>query len=292
MSDNTPQLIADTACKVGENPLWHPFERRFLWLDIPTGTIYQYDPATGTYRVFYEVGEMTGGFTVQTDGALLLFGVGGQVRRLHAGTLTTVIESIPGEEHNRFNDAIADPEGRVYSGTMPVSSASKSGRLYRIETDGRYTAVLDGIQLSNGMAFSPDLTTFYHTDSPARTITAFDYDRATGDLSNPRLFTRLPEEHGVPDGMTVDAEGYIWSANWDGWRLVRYDPQGQVEREVRFPAKKVSSVIFGGDDISDIYATTAGGDNRAENGEHAGGVYRLRLGISGRPEFLSAIGTA
>jgi D-xylonolactonase len=283
----TPELIVNYACHTGENPLWNPFDKQVYWLDIPVGTIFRYDPATGAPEVFYQ-GAVMGGFTLQSDGSLLLFGVGGAVRHLYRGAVTTLIESLPGEEGNRFNDVMADPAGRVLCGTMPYTPGSESGSLYLLERDGLIRKLRDSIQLSNGMGFSPDLKTFYHTDSVVRTITRFDYDAATGDIANPQLFAQRPPEQGVPDGLTVDAEGFIWSAVWNGSRLVRYDPDGRIEREVPFPVRKVSSLTFGGDDYSDIYVTTAGGDNPAENGALAGALFRLRLGITGRPDFLSA----
>jgi len=240
-------------------------------------------------EVFYGGGAVTGGFTLQEDGSLLLFGVAGRVSRLHQGTLTTLIESLPGEEDNRFNDVIVDPSGGVLCGTMPYSDKSKSGSLYRLAPDGSMTKVWENILLSNGMGFSPDHKTFYYSDSRAHTVTQFAYDAASGTISHPQNFVTLAADDGDPDGLTVDAEGFIWLAVWDGSRLVRYDPSGSIEREITFPVKKVSSLTFGGDDTRDIYITTAGGDDLSANGELAGALFRLRLEILGTPEFLSRI---
>jgi D-xylonolactonase len=120
-------------------------------------------------------------------------------------------------------------------------------------------------------------------------IYLFDYDQETGSISNQQVFVTTPKNEGVPDGMTVDAEGYIWSARWDGNCLVRFDPSGKEERRIEFPAKKVSSLTFGGDDLTDIYVTTAGGDNKPEEGAGAGALFRLNLGIQGAAEFSSQI---
>ena len=129
----------------------------------------------------------------------------------------------------------------------------------------------------------------YYTDSPTREIYVFDYDRATGAIANQRVFVRTPADEGVPDGLTVDAEGYVWSARWDGGILARYTSDGEEVMRIPFPARKVSSVTFGGPDYADIYVTTAGGDKKAEEGAGAGALFRLRLGIQGKPEFLSRI---
>jgi D-xylonolactonase len=282
-----PDLIADYACITGEGPLWHPLEKRLYWLDIPQGRIFRYDPATGRHEICHQADEAIGGLTIQADGALLLFMARGAVRRWHNGVLETIIEEIPQERNSRFNDVIADPEGRVFCGTMPTEH--RLGRLYRLDPDGTLTQVLDAVDISNGMGFSPDLRYLYHTESQARTITRFDYDQTTGELANRRVFVEIPPGEGVPDGLTVDAEGYVWSARWGGSRLVRYTPEGEEERRIRFPANKVSSVTFGGSDLTDIYVTTAGGDDKAENGPGAGALFHLNLGIQGRPEFFSRV---
>jgi D-xylonolactonase len=282
-----PELIADYACVTGEGPLWHPDEQRLYWVDIPKGRLFRYEPASGRHEQCLE-GEALGGFTIQADGALLLFMARGAVKIWRAGELTTVIDEIPDERSTRFNDVIADPVGRVFCGTMPT--AERPGRLYRLDPDGTLTKLLDGIGCSNGMGFTLDRRQMYYTDSTAREIYLFDYDQATGAITNRRVFARNAPEEGMPDGMTVDAEGYVWSARWDGGCLVRYAPDGTEERRIAFPARKVSSVTFGGPDYTDIYVTTAGGDNKAAEGWGAGALFRLNLGIRGLPEFRSRIG--
>lgn len=282
-----PELIADYACATGEGPLWHPREGRLYWVDIPNGRMFRYTPSLDTHEQCYE-GEPVGGFTVQADGALLLFMTKGAIKIWREGELTTVIDEIPDERDSRFNDVIADPAGRVFCGTMPTES--RLGRLYRLDIDGTLTRILDDIGCSNGMGFTPDRKEMYYTDSTRREIYLFDYDQGSGAITNQRIFIQTPENEGIPDGMTVDAEGYIWSARWDGSCLVRHAPDGSEDRRVHFPAKKVSSVMFGGKDYMDIYVTTAGGNNKEENGPGAGGLFRVRQGIRGVPEFPSRIG--
>jgi D-xylonolactonase len=283
-----PELIADYACKTGEGPLWHPDEGRLYWVDLQRGHLYRYDPATGVHEQVYDnPDEVIGGFTIQADGSLLCFMSRGAIKVWHAGELTTLVDEIPVERESRFNDVIADPEGRVFCGTMPTKS--QLGRLYRLDTDGTLTQVLDGIGVSNGLGFTLDRKQMYYTDSPKHEIYLFDYEQATGDITNRRVFVRTQGE-GAPDGMTVDAEGYVWSARWDGGCLVRYAPDGSEERRITFPAKKVSSVTFGGPDYTDMYVTTAGGDKKAEEGPGAGALFRLGLGIRGVPEFRSRVG--
>lgn len=284
-----PELIADYQCRVGEGVLWHPLEKQIYWLDIPNGLIFRFNPATNEHQICYE-GESVGGMTIQADGALLLFMAKGAVAVWRDGKLEYVIDEIPEERESRFNDVIADPMGRVFCGIM--STKERPGRLYRLDTDGSLTIVVEGADTPNGMGFTPDRQQMYFSDSgpDVRRIYLFDYNQETGALSNKRTFFELPPGQGVSDGMTVDAEGYVWSARWDGGALVRLTPQGVEESRIGFPVKKVSCVTFGGEDLTDIYVTTAGGYNKAEEGALAGALFRLRLGIRGVPEFFSRIG--
>ena len=282
-----PELVADYACVTGEGPMWHPMGKRVYWVDIPAGRMFRYDPATARHEQCYQ-GEQIGGFTVQADGTLCLFMAHGAVRIWRDGFVRTILEEIPDEVTTRFNDVIADPMGRVFCGTMPTKE--RLGRLYRLDPDGVLTVILEGIGCSNGMGFTPDRKHMYYTDSPKHEIYLFDYDAASGAIANQHVFVRTAKDEGVPDGMTVDAEGYVWSARWDGGCLVRYAPEGREVMRVRFPARKVSSVVFGGDNCTDMYVTTAGGNKKEQEGSGAGALFRLNLGIQGVPEFLSRIG--
>jgi sugar lactone lactonase YvrE len=284
-----PEVVADHQCITGEGPLWHPVEKRLYWVDIPRGRLLRYDPAARSSEVF-ELGIPIGGLTLQADGDLLLFMARGAVQRWRKGTLTPVVADIPYEADNRFNDVIADPEGRVFCGTM--TSPTHPGRLYRLDRDASLTVLLDGIGTSNGLGFTPDHGGLYYTDTGRLVIYRFDYDRATGAISNQRVFARVPETagEGKPDGLTVDAEGCVWSARWDGGCVVRYAPDGGEILRIPFPARRVSCIAFGGDDCRDLYVTTAGGDRRAENGPAAGALFVLRPGVQGVPEFVSRVG--
>lgn len=281
-----PIIVADTRLVVGEGTLWHAGEQKLYWLDIPNGSIYRYDPREGRHERIY-AGEVIGGFTIQADGSLLLFMARGAVRTWKRGELSTVIEEIPEERETRFNDVIADPEGRVFCGTM--STPKRPGCLYRLGRDGKITRLLDGIGISNGLGFSPDRKRLYYTDSAKGEIYVFDYDKAGGTISNQRVLIRVPASEGEPDGLTVDAEGYLWSARWNGGCIVRFSPEGREVLRVELPARKVSCLTFGGMDCQDIYISTAGGDKRDEEGPGAGALFCLNLGIRGRAEFPSRV---
>lgn len=284
-----PELVADCECITGEGPLWHPDEGRLYWFDIDGGRMFRYDPATGVHEQCYS-GPIVGGFTIQADGNLLLFMEKGAIRVWRDGFLNTVVESIPEELDSRFNDVIADPEGRVFCGTMP--SRTHDARLYRLDTDGSLHVVVENGGLSNGMGFTPDGTGLYFTDTGMRSIYVFDYDRASGELSNRRVFARVrgPLSEGYADGMTVDAEGMVWSARWGGSCVVRYDLAGNVTQSITFPTAQVNCPTFGGPDYGDMYVTSAGGHRKAELGASAGGLFRVDAGVRGVPEFRSRIG--
>ena len=290
-----PEIVADYRNIVGENPLWHPEEKRLYWLDIKGGKIFRLDPAAGSHEVFWQ-GGVTGGFTFQADGSLLLFMERGAVAVLRDGQLSYLIDRLSGEDENRFNDVIADPAGRVFCGTMPqddrraIDGGERPGTLYRLDTDGSITPLFDDCGIPNGMGFTADRRHMYYTESMDHTIYVFDYDQRSGAISNKRPFVESGAGYGLPDGMTVDAEGHVWSTRAGGAALFRYSPEGVEEMSIPFPARLVSSVAFGGDDLTDIYCTTIGGDNRAEHGAGAGALFRLRLGIRGVPDYYSRVG--
>ncbi|MCL4219536.1 MAG: SMP-30/gluconolactonase/LRE family protein, partial [Candidatus Hydrogenedentes bacterium] len=148
-----PVLIADYECVCGEGPLWHPCEKRLYWVDIPKGRLFRYEPATAKHEQLLE-GEPIGGFTFQADGAVLLFMNRGAIRSWREGAIETLLEEMPEEKETRFNDVIADAEGRVFCGTMPTKN--RLGRLYCLDPDGHMVKLLDGIGCSNGMGFTPD----------------------------------------------------------------------------------------------------------------------------------------
>lgn len=291
-----PELIVDTADQTGEGPLWHPAERKLYWGDITEGELYRYDPATGQHELVFRAGQMFGGYTFQADGSILLFMEEGRIGILRDGNLEIAVDGIPGEEENRFNDVIADPEGRVFCGTMCKDSdkamdGESLGSLYLLETDGAIRKVLDGIAISNGLGFTPDLTGLYYTDTPTGAIWLFDYDRSTGNIRNRRDFTSTddPEADGLPDGMTVDSDGYVWSARVLTGQIHRYSPSGELALSIDFPCDMVSSAVFGGENMEDLYVTTISADDRETHGPGAGALYRIRTGIGGIEEFFSNV---
>jgi sugar lactone lactonase YvrE len=284
--DLEPRLIIDCKCETGEAPLWHPNQKCLFWLDIPNGRLFGCAPGRNKVQTF-ELGTPAGGFTLHEDGRLLLFMADGAVKLWNHGRLETVIARIPAEAGNRFNDVIADPQGRIFCGVM--STPQRAGRLYRLDPDLTLHIVLEGTATANGMGFSPDLKQMYFCDSRQCTISRFDYDQKSGGLDNRKIIvdTSGTPEKGRPDGMTVDAEGCIWSARWEGGAVYRLSPEGEELARIDFPVPNVSSVAFGGPDGSTLYVTTAAGSDPDAAKAAAGGLFAVDTGVKGCPEFRS-----
>lgn len=278
-----PELIADTRCEVGENPIYHPGEESVYWTDIPNGHLYRYNPEKGDHERVYD-GRPVGGFTIQADGSLLLFKNRGTITMWNDDEETTVVENIEREQDSRFNDVQADPLGRVFAGTMP--NDSRRGALYRIHRDATVTQIDDDFDIPNGMAFSLDLTTLYMTESNAHTIYAYTYEAESGSLSDRTRFIQTEPDDGIPDGLTIDNEGYLWSARWDGGCIVRYSPDGTEVDRIHFPADKVSCPSFG--DGRTLYVTTAKDDGDDYEND-AGGLFQVELPVFSSGAFRSRV---
>ena len=285
MSGTDFQVIADVGCKLGEGPVWHPHEGALYWTDIDAGRLWRYEPGEEA-EVVYE-GQKVGGFTVQADGALLLFRERGNVVIWDKGQVrSVVVEQIQGREGERFNDVYADPMGRVYAGTI---CPGMMGRLIRLDVDGVWHEVLSGIACSNGMDLTCDHSQMYYTDSEMRTIWRYSYDQSSGGLYDREVFVEVAEGEGRPDGLTVDCGGDVWSARWGGWGVYRFSSEGAKKGKIDLPAARTSSLCFGGKGYEDLYVTSAGGDDKDGLGEYAGAVFKVKVDVRGRESFLSRV---
>ncbi len=278
-----PEPLANYHCKCGENPLWDDERQLVYWSDIPNGRLFRYDVRTGKHERFY-TGDPVGGFTIQSDGALLLF-QRNKFSRLHADGRVELLKKDIDDGMSGFNDVIADPKGRVFAGTEGKNA--QSGGLYRIDQDGNVTRLFLGTGCSNGMAFSLDHRHLFWTCSTTRKIFRFDYDLETGALGNRAEFINVPVEEGIPDGMTMDSEGNFWSARWDGYSIIKHAPTGKEIDRIKFPVAKVSSLIFGGKELDELYVTTAGGSDTSNSDD--GTLYRVKVQAKGLPEFKSKV---
>ena len=289
------QSIHNPICHLAECPIWNAGEKALYWTDILEKRIWKYDPHSRAAKREWEGSLMVGGFAFAKSndivmcthkGVYLLPRQRGEQENQDPGLLF----DIPMAEGERFNDITTDPRGRIFAGTL--IKGRKEGILYRLERGKSPVVVLEEIGTSNGMTFSLDLKHFYHTDSRARTITRYSYDIETGDIEDPSIIYNGLEQNGAPDGITMDTEGCIWVACWRGGKVLRIDVQGKIVRELSVPATQASSVVFGGEQMNELYITTAceGGTDLARGldqmGRYLGGeVFHTCLDVVGRQEW-------
>lgn len=276
--------ILSAQAELGEGPLWHPDEQVLYFLDITQGRLHRFDPAGGLHTVT-DLGVVVGSMGVRAAGGWVMATRAGLALRDADGQETLIGDPDASENDEvRFNDGKTDPTGRFWAGKMGNGFTNS---LYRLDPDCSIHRMESGIGVSNGLGWSPDLKTFYYTDSPAMKIYAYEYDAASGAISNRRDFAVVPAGGGQPDGLAVDAEGCLWSARWGGWKVVRYAPDGQVLAEIAMPVELPTSCAFGGPNLDELYITSAYVDVPAERRAAqplAGDVFRIRPGVRGLPE--------
>jgi len=289
------ETLASNNDRCGECPIWDSQTRRLIWNDMNASRVFVFDHTTQAVSELDINGLNAAGMAFNESGGLVFAGTGGLHLWRGPGKYRTLLTNHMDEALN-FNDILADPKGRLYAGTWywGAQEYEKLGKLYLIDTDGSVTVQDEGIQLSNGLGLSPDEKTLYYADSTARKIYAYDVNQSTGALSNRRVFVDVPLTEGIPDGLTVDSQGFIWSAQWYGSQIVRYDPAGKVGRRIQVPASQVTCMAFGGPEWNELYITTASEDWQTRHAPpgydssklHIGGeLYRLKLDIQGKPEY-------
>ncbi len=245
---------------LGEGPLWHPEEKRLYWTDIITGTLYRSNTALTTFeKKFVEM--QVGAFAFCKNNDLILAtNLGFWNYKFEQNESELLWNPLPAARNVRLNDGKVDPAGRFWAGSMDTQN--QKGELYRFDPDGSKHTILRNIGISNGLGWSPDLRTMYYTDSIQYTIFQFEYDITTGAIINKQPFIKLPKDRReiVPDGLCVDKEGNIWSAQWNGWQVVKYNPDGIPIANVSVPAQRVTSCCFGGDNLDTLFITTSRAD--------------------------------
>jgi sugar lactone lactonase YvrE len=192
--------------------------------------------------------------------------------------------------NNRFNDGKCDPAGRFWAGTMSINEEPNTGNVYMLGVDLSFEKKISGVSISNGMAWSADQRTFYYIDTPSFEVAAYSYDKTTGNISNKTTIMKILKEEGNPDGMTIDNEGMLWIAHWDGWQITRRDPQtGEKLLQISLPVSRVTSCCFGGENFADLYITSAReglSDEDLQKQPLAGSLFVIRnCGYKGIPGF-------
>jgi L-arabinonolactonase len=288
MSEPKVDCVLGIRADLGECPTWCPEEQALYWVDIPKGRLNRFTPTTRTNDV-WSFDEPIGSFALCMDGAVLVALKSGLWRYdLATGQQKPLSAPEAHLPHNRLNDGRCDAQGRFWVGSMeePVDPARKQGTLYRFDADHRLTPLVSDLFVSNGLAFSPDGRTLYHSDSYAavRTIWAWDLDPDDGAIRNRRVFVDTHGMPGRPDGGAVDADGCYWMAGNDGWELVRFTPRGEIDRRIKLPVAKPSMLAFGGPKLDIIYVTSIRPASGLEQQPQAGSLFAMAAGVTGLPE--------
>ncbi|MEZ5831773.1 MAG: SMP-30/gluconolactonase/LRE family protein [Dongiaceae bacterium] len=281
------EIFSEQKDSLGEGPLWDVKEQRLYWIDSYAPAVYRADLKGGD-RKCWKVPEPIGSMALrEKGGAVLSLRSGFHFLDFESGDVTRINETQPGELQPRLNDGKVDRQGRFVAGSMDYAEGDPVGKLFRLDPDLTVTTLDKGIICSNGPCWSPDGKTFYFADSYKRAIFAYDYDIATGDVKSKRVFGTFEGLQGYPDGATVDEEGFVWSVEVYAGRLVRFNPDGVIDRLVGLPVFSTTSIMFGGPNLDIAFVTSMA---RPFNGRYprereAGMLFAVHgLGVRGLPE--------
>ena len=273
---------------LGESCIWCPDTRRVWWVDILKSCLQSFEPATGTHRVYPLPGRNAGCAALRKAGGLVL----AVERGLHGfdpatGRLEPLLQVEPELPDNRFNDGRCDRRGRLWIGTMDAEIQGASGSFYRIGADRSVQHLFGNIKVPNSTTFSPDDRILYFADSFRRAIWAFDFEIDAGAISNRRVFADLASHRGAPDGSCVDAQGFLWNAEFGGHCVTRYAPDGRVDRTIELPVTNPTCCCFGGPNLDTLYVTSSTHRHTAAEREaepYGGGLLAIDVGVRGLPE--------
>ena len=290
----TVDCVLDAGATLGEGIVWDAAAARLWWVDITAPALHRLDPATGTNETWAMPSAIGCVAPRASGGAVVGLEEGWCAFDPADGSLKVLNADAPGTAGMRFNDGCVDPAGRFWAGTMPKAGPANAaagepgnGLLFRLEADGSSPRILDGLYIQNGLAFSPDGSVLYLSDShPAvRTIWAFDFDLDSGTPSGRRVFFDTRQVAGRPDGAAMDAEGCYWMAGIEGWQVLRITPAGKIDRIVEVPVEKPTCLAFGGPRLDTLYLTCMGPALITKGSEarqpQAGGIFAFAPGVPG-----------
>ena len=284
--------VLSARATLGEGACWFAAEQRLYWVDILQCEVHRFDPATGRDEMRKTPCHVS--LVQPTTRGDLVLGTRDGIARMdfNSGKFTLLCDPEAEIPDNRFNDGKPDPRGRLFAGTITYDGSDKKAALWRIEPDLSFTKLIDQAGNSNGLGWSPDQKTFYWTDTKTGCVFAFDYDAGCGDISNRRTVVEADKSLGRPDGLAVDAEGFLWTALWAGHGVARWNPAtGEMAAKVECPAANCTCPAFGGKDLEILYFTTAQkGREEAESSPEpeAGNIFAARVGVKGLAGFAFA----
>lgn len=276
MSDTVQNVLAARA-RLGECPVWDRDRQVLFWVDAYNHRIHEFEPETGSDR-YFETGDVVSAIALAGN-ARLLIALSDRLAFLNTetGEITTLHQFAFPYPDTRCNDGKCDSRGRFWIGS--ISEAPEQAELYRYDPDGSCRVMETGLTISNGLGWSPDERTFYLTDSAKHLIYAYDFEAETGAISNRRVLVDLSVEGVEPDGMTIDREGNLWSALWNGWRVACFNPSGEEVFQIKLPVQRPTSVTFGGANLSELYMTSASvglSQKEIQQGFYAGDLFRFQ----------------
>jgi L-arabinonolactonase len=281
----TIEVIANDGALVAESPTWSASERALYWLDGRSDAIYRIDLRSGARSSWATPAKVNALGLRAAGGLIVAMKSGIATLDTATGIFTHVVRPAPYTQTMRMNDGKVDRVGRFWFGTMHDDAADAGGHVYRLDANGTLATIDAGYTIPNGFAWSPDDRTMYLADSHLRTIFAYDFDAASGEARNRRPFAQTAEGT-MPDGATIDAKGYLWSANIEGWGIARFAADGTLDRRLELPVQRPTSVIFGGEDLSTLFITTASRRLTPEQLSAqplAGAILAVRVDVPGLP---------
>ena len=289
---NEPEHLVNAQNRLGETPIWAPNEAALYWVDWGGLPSCRFEPIKGKFTSF-PVDMPVTALARRSSGGWIAVAQNGVYSWAPESNEYKVLAGPPNLQKPEicYNDCAVDRQGRLLLSTVNMQDVfSPDGSLYRMDLDGSLHELDTGYATANGIGVSPDGHTVYVADQRHRQIIVLDYDIEKGTTSNRRLFASLSEEAGMPDGLIVDAEGFVWNGHWAGWMLTRYDPLGKIERQIRFPVQHVISCAFGGKNLDELFVTTASwgfSDEERKQQPWAGDLFTVSTGIKGlvEPEF-------
>jgi len=280
------ELVVNVGALLGEGPSWDTRRKVLYWVDILEKKVYMYNPVTDINYVI-ELDQYVGTVAPTESGNLILaLQHGFFTMDLNTKQLTKIVDPEERIPDNRFNDGKCDVRGRFWAGTMSLKDVQGAGNLYRLDDDHNVKTIIQNVTISNGIAWRPDNKIMYHIDTPTRQVAAYDFEVETGAIRNKRVVIEIPEEMGSPDGMTVDEEGMLWVAKWGGFQVGRWNPNtGELIDSVGVPAPLVTSCSFGGENMDELYITTARvglNNDTLQKYPKAGGLFRIKTDVKGQ----------
>lgn len=290
MKETKADCLLDAQATLGEGACWDATTQKLLWLDILKCEVHIYDYQEKKDKYFSAPYHVT--LVHPTTKGDLILGTRDGIARMNRenGDFKAIVDPESNLPGNRFNDGKPDPAGRLFAGSIPYDGSLGKANLWRVEKDFSYTKVLSHVGNSNGLGWSPDAQTLYYTDTKTSRVDAFDYDAESGAITNRRPVIEVAKEVGHPDGMTVDAEGCIWTALWGGWGVARWDPSnGQMMEKISAPCPYVTCPSFGGPNLDILFFTTAKkGKDEMEPAKEAmaGNLFAAEPGVKGMKGYL------